>query len=130
VGTAHQFGSMSFSDAAVLLLSFDGSLGLDGVAYPYYYQLLFPFRGLRSPARFAALVGMTLAILAGFGTQRLLRRRPSSRYQRAAFAALIAVVLIDAWPTLALRAGWKETPPSHEAPRYAPNAILVAPPRR
>ena len=128
VALAPPFGTMRLIYAAGLLLSFDGSLGLHGVAYPYYYQLLFPFRGLRSPARFAALVGMTLAILAGFGTQRLLRRRPSSRYQRAAFAALIAFVMIDAWPTLALTPVWKEPPPIYDALRYAPNAILVETP--
>ena len=75
---------------AGLLTAFDGSLGLHGVAYPFYYDLIPPFRGLRSPARFAALVGMTLAILAGFGARRALRWRPWGVYQHAVFAGLVA----------------------------------------
>jgi hypothetical protein len=128
VALAPPFGTMRLIYAAGLLLSFDGTLGLHGVTYPYYYQLLFPFRGLRSPARFAALVGMTLAILAGFGAQRLLRRRQSPRYQHAVFAALIAFVMIDAWPTLTLTPVWKEPPPIYDALRFAPNAVLVETP--
>ena len=128
VALAPPFGTMRLIYAAGLLLSFDGSLGLHGVAYPFYYQLMLPFRGLRVPARFAALVGMTLAILAGFGAQRVLRRRQSARAQHAMFAALIAFVMIDAWPTLVLTPVWKEPPPIYDALRFAPNAILVETP--
>jgi len=125
---APPFGSMRLIYLGALLLSVDGSLGLHGVAYPFYYELFSPFRGLRSPARFGALIALTLSILAGFGAARALRRRPSQTYQRTVFAALIALVVIDAWPALTLRPVWREPPPIYEPLRYAPNAVIVETP--
>ena len=128
IAIAPPFGTLRLIYAAGLLASVDGSFGLHGVAYPYYYWLLPPFRGLRAPSRFAALVGMTLAILAGFGAQRALRWRTSRAYQHAAFAALILLVMIDAWPALRLEPVWTEPPPIYDVLRYAPKAVLVETP--
>ena len=128
LGVAPPFGTLQLAYAAGLLASVDGALGLHGVAYPYYYWLLPPFRGLRSPARFAALVGLTLAILAGFGARRALRWRPSRAYQQAMFAVLVAFVMLDAWPSLRLEPVWKEPPPIYDVFRYAPGAILLETP--
>ena len=130
IGIAPPLGTMRLLYSAGLLASFDGTLGLHGVAYPFYYQLITPFRGLRSPARFAALVGMTLAILAGFGARRVLRRRESAAYQNGVFAALIVFVMIDAWPALVLQPVWKEPPPIYDVLRYVPGAVLVETPLR
>ena len=58
--------------AAGLLVAFDGSLGFNGLTYPYLYKWLSPIRGLRVPARFSVLVALSLAVLAGFGVRRLL----------------------------------------------------------
>ncbi len=125
---APPLGTMRLIYSAGLLTAFDGSLGLHGVAYPFYYDLIPPFRGLRSPARFAALVGMTLAILAGFGARRALRWRPWRVYQHAVFAGLVAFVMIDAWPSLHLEPVWKEPPPIYDALKYVPSATLVETP--
>ncbi|HEY3158307.1 MAG TPA: hypothetical protein VGJ78_05030 [Vicinamibacterales bacterium] len=125
---APPFGTLRLIYAGGLLASVDGTLGLHGVAYPYYYWLLPPFRGLRAPSRFAALVGLTLAILAGFGARRALRWRAASAYQHAMFAGLIAFVMVDAWPSLQLEPVWKEPPPIYDAFRYTPNAVLVETP--
>ena len=125
---APPFGTLRLIYAAGLLASVDGTFGLHGVAYPYYYWMLPPFRGLRSPARFAALVGLTLAILSGFGARRLLRWRAARGYQHAMFAALVAFVMIDAWPSLRLEPVWKEPPPIYDVLRYVPKAILVETP--
>jgi hypothetical protein len=111
--------------AAALLVSVDGSFGVHGVAYPLYYDFLSPFRGLRSPARFSALVGLTLVILAGFGARRAFAWRHSRAYQHAAFAAMIVFVMIDAWPSLTLTPVWTEPPPIYDALRFAPKAVLV-----
>ena len=128
VAIAPPLGTMRLIYTAGLLVSLDGSLGLHGVAYPFYYQFLPPFRGIRVAARFAALVGLTLAILAGFGARRVLHRRDSRAYQLAVFAALITFVMIDAWPSLVLEPVWKEPPPIYDALRFTPNAILVETP--
>ena len=125
---APPFGTLRLIYAGALLASVDGTLGLHGVAYPYYYWLLPPFRGLRAPSRFAALVGLTLAILAGFGARRALRWRTAPVYQHAMFAGLIAFVIVDAWPSLRLEPVWKEPPPIYDVLRYAPNAVLLETP--
>jgi hypothetical protein len=113
---------------AGLLLSYDGSLGLNGLSYPVFYRWLTPFRGLRAPARFGALVALTLAILAGFGARRVLAWRSSRTYQYTAFAALVAFVMIDAWPALALRPVWKEPPSIYQVLKYTPNVVIAETP--
>jgi hypothetical protein len=47
------------------------------------------------PARFAVLVQMLLAVLAGLGAAELLRRLPSQRIQYATIAVLVAAVLVE-----------------------------------
>jgi hypothetical protein len=128
VALAPPLGTIRLVYLVGLLVSVDGSFGLHGVAYPYYYELLSPFRGLRSPSRFGALIALTLSILAGFGAQRVLLRRQSSAYQHAVFGALVALVMIDAWPALTLRPVWKEPPPIYDALRSAPNAVVAETP--
>lgn len=125
LAVAPPLGTMRLIYMAGLLVSVDGSLGLHGVAYPFYYQLLSPFRGLRSPSRFGALVALTLSILAGFGAQRALRSRDSRTYQHAVFAALVAMVMIDAWPVLALKPVWREPPQFYRQLTSLRGAVLA-----
>jgi len=110
---------------AALAVSFDGSLGLNGLSYPAMYRWLKPFRGIRSPARFVALVALTLAILAGFGARRALAWHPSRAYRELAFATLIGLVLIEAWPTLMLRPVWSEPPAMYNLMKTIPGAVLA-----
>jgi hypothetical protein len=85
-----------------LLLAFDASLGQHGAGYSFLFTWVLPFRGLRVPARFSMLVGLSLAILAGFAVARLARRVPRRAVRYALAAALSAVVLVECRPTLAL----------------------------
>jgi len=71
-----------------LVVAVDGSFGLNGATFRVLHAYVSPFRGLRVPARFSLLAGMTLAILAGYGATRLLERWPRAR------VALTGVVLI------------------------------------
>jgi len=128
VALAPPLGTLRLVYLAALVVSVDGTLGLHGVAYPYYYALLSPFRGLRSPARFGAFVALSLSILAAFGVRRILGRTTSRRYQHAVFAGLVALVTIDAWPALSLTPVWNEPPPVYDALRHVPNAVLVEAP--
>ena len=65
--------------AGALLVAFEISRGFNGPVYPYLYEWLPFVRGLRVPARSSLLVGLSLALLAGFGVRRLLagRSRPA-----------------------------------------------------
>lgn len=68
--------------AAAGAISADLALGFNGIGYRTLYTWLLPFRALRVPARFAMLLGLSLAALAGFGTARLCHQR-SARLQLA-----------------------------------------------
>ena len=55
-------------------IAVDWSIGVNGVTYPQLYKYLLPYRGMRVPARFAAIVGSALALLAAYGCRRLLAK--------------------------------------------------------
>ncbi len=109
---------------AALLLSFDASLGFNGTTYPAYFEALPPFRGLRVPARFSVLVGLSLAVLSGLGLARL-RRRLSRRGTLLLSAALIAAVFLEYRPSLALQPVWREMPAVY-GPLVGKGAAVVA----
>jgi hypothetical protein len=125
IGLAPPFGGLPLVYTAGLVTAVDGSFGLNGVLYPHLYRWLAPFRGLRSPARFGALVGLSLAILSGFGARRLLRRCRTVRGEHAVFALLVAAVLVDAWPTLTLDPVWTGPPPIYGALENRSDVVLA-----
>jgi hypothetical protein len=112
---------------AGMLVALDGSFGMNGVFYPALHDWLAPVRGLRSPARFTVLVALTLCVFAGYGTRRLLQARRSRAAQWSVFAVLVAAVLIDAWPTLALSPVWKEPPAIYRGLADAPVVLAEYP---
>jgi hypothetical protein len=91
-----------------LVLAVDGSFGLNGPTFTTLHALLPPFKGLRVPARFSLLAGMTLTILAGYGASRLLERWPRQRLALA--AAMLALVIVESLSTLPLERVWDEPP--------------------
>ena len=52
------------------------SLGLNTPVYALLRELVFTYRGLRAPARAAALVFLAVAVLAGYGWRAVLAQRP------------------------------------------------------
>ena len=104
-------------------IAFEWSLGANGLTYDELYRWLMPFRGLRVPARFGALVGVVLALLGACGCARLLRRAARVRLDAAAFVAIAALVLFDLRPTLPLRPYWR-IPPSIYA-GVTPSMVLA-----
>ena len=96
--------------AVALVVAFEISRGFNSVFYPYLYDWLPFVRGLRVPARASILVGLTLALLAGFGVRRLLAER-SVWLRRVALAALVVAIAIDLRPVLRLEPVWLEPPP-------------------
>jgi hypothetical protein len=88
--------------AVGLVVAFDLSLGSNGIMYPFLYDWCLPFRGLRAPARYSMLVGLSLAILAGFGAARLIESVRSRRGRVAFAAVLCAVILAEPKPPVAV----------------------------
>ncbi len=83
--------------AAGLLLAVDLARGMNGIVYPWLYEYVFAFRGLRVPARMAIMVGLGLAVLGGFGAARLLARLRSRGHRGVLVTALLAVVVAESW---------------------------------
>jgi hypothetical protein len=125
IGVAPPLSAIRLVYAAGLLVSLDGSFGFNGALYPLLHRSFPPIRGLRVPARFGALVGLTLSIFAGFGARRVLRWCRSRMSERAVLAALVAAVVIDAWPMLALTPVWKEPPPIYETIKARADVVLA-----
>lgn len=91
-----------------LAAAVDGSLGLNGLTFPLLREYVPGFAGLRVPARFSMLAGMTLAILGGYGASRLLDRYP--RRRGVLMFAMLAPVLVEALPLIQLEPVWREPP--------------------
>ena len=108
-GLLPPIGSTRLATLAGMAVAFDGSLGFNGLLYPALYEWLPPIRGLRVPARFSILVGLSLAILSGFGARRMLRRR-AGMSGHVVFGLLIAAVVADLQPILRLRPVWQNPP--------------------
>jgi hypothetical protein len=88
--------------AAGLLFAFDASLGVNGVTYPWLSAVLLPYRGLRVPARFALLVGMSLAVFAGLGVARLGARMRTNAARLGLATICTLAVCVDSRPVLDL----------------------------
>ena len=95
--------------AAVLAFSVEVSLGANGSIFPWLYEYVPPYGGIRVPARYSLMVGMTLAILAAFGAARLFRRWPRAR--GALFAVIAGAIVVEALPRFELVEPWREPPP-------------------
>jgi hypothetical protein len=78
-----------------LILAFDVSLGFNGVIYRSLYEYFLPFKALRIPARMGLMVVFSLAVLAGEGAARLVRRVRSSAARRAVLVTLSALMLVE-----------------------------------
>jgi hypothetical protein len=83
--------------AIVCAYSLEMSLGANGRLYPWLVETAPALLGLRSPSRFAILVCMAVAMLAGLGAQavhqRLSPRRP--RWAALVYAAALLALLVD-----------------------------------
>jgi hypothetical protein len=112
--------------AVAALVAFDGSLGLNGIVFPTLRDVLLPFRGLRVPARFSMLVGLSLSVLAGYGIHRL---RQSSKLKgvlaSAGPVACAALLLVENVPNLELTAVPAKPPLIYDYFTGAPTSVLV-----
>jgi hypothetical protein len=130
VGFAPPFSAVRAVYSGGLLVSYDASRGFNGYLYRYLHTWLPPVRGLRVPARFSVIVGLTLSIFAGFGALRAFRSCRRKMIESVVFAAMVAAVLVDAWPVLALEPVWKAPPRIYEHLPTSKNVVLAEFPLR
>ena len=109
VGVTYRLGRLRVVYLVGLLVAFEMSRGANGEIYPYLYEWLGFMRGIRAPARAGFLFGLALAVLAGFGVQRLLAGR-----SRAASFTIVGILIIaigvDLRPALRLETVWPSPP--------------------
>jgi hypothetical protein len=98
---------------------------MNGESYPWLYSALSAVRGLRVPARFSVLVGLTLAVCTGFGLSRLMTRWPRRRLLVA--GSVLAMVAIEAIPAITLERVWLQPPPIYDAIPPAGSVIAEFP---
>jgi hypothetical protein len=125
LGLALPLGSTRLAYAVGLLIAFDASLGFHGLTYPYLYEYLSPIRGMRVAARFSVLVGLTLAVLAGFGAKRIFDRCATAGRRRIVFAALVVAIGIDLWPAITLEHVWDRPPAIYAALPRSSGTVLA-----
>jgi hypothetical protein len=101
-----------------VVIGFLGSLGWYFFLHPFLFRLVTPFRATRTPARWAVIAYVGIAVLAAVGASRLRKRLAW---------ALLALAVAD----VAARVNWTRVPPA--APVYAwvqrvkPRAIVELP---
>ncbi len=86
---------MSVAYLIGLVFSVEMSRGLNSPIYSWLHDHVFVFRGLRAPARFGVLAQMSLAILAGFGIDRLSAAMTKVRLRGVLLAVLLIGVVIE-----------------------------------
>jgi hypothetical protein len=126
IGLVPPLGAIRMVYAAALLISLDASRGFNGVIYPHLHRWVPGVRGLRVSGRFSILVGLALAIHAGFGVRRLLAciRRPAGR--RVLFLVLAAGVVVDAYSRFSVFVPvWAAPPAIYEHIKGKPGVVLA-----
>jgi hypothetical protein len=92
-----------------LAFSVEVSLGMHGSVFPLLYQYVPPYGGIRVPARYSVMAGMSLAVLAGYGAVRLFQRWPRAR--GASLAVMLAAIVVESLPNITLKDPWRLPPP-------------------
>jgi hypothetical protein len=126
VGAWPRLTSSRAAYVAAAFFAFDGSLGVNGIVFPTLRAYLLPFRGLRVPARFSILVGLSLSVLAGYGVYRL-RQSPrlKGRLALAVPVACAAVLLAENIPNLPLTDVPARPPLIYDYFKGLPTSVLV-----
>jgi len=104
-------------------VTFEGSLGTNGLLYDDLYRYVPPFRSIRSAARFAALVGAGLILLSAYGAARLLSLTRSPAIRAVVFSALAAGALMDGRYLIALQPYHATIPTIYS--RVTPDMVLA-----
>ena len=94
----------------LLVLAFEGSLGLNGYVYPFVHQYVPVYRGLRAAPRLGLFFLMFLGVLAGFGYAALVADR-ARRWRLAWLAVGAAAMLVEYKPRTPL-VEFANTPPA------------------
>jgi hypothetical protein len=108
----------------LLVAAFETSLGFYGHVYPWLYDHVAVYRGLRAPARLGVFVLMFLAVLAAYGYRALVDRRPA--ILRAALVTGLTLGLIAEYHvTFALSVFATPSPPVYRVLASQPRGVVA-----
>jgi hypothetical protein len=124
-GLVPPLGPMSLVYGAGMAFAWESSLGYNGTLYPLFYKWLSPVRGMRVASRFSVLVGLSLAMFAGFGVRRLLARCSRSWQRQALVVGLTALIALDVSARLGLEPVWDAPPPIYASLPRSPKTVLA-----
>ena len=126
-GLAPPLTGAAVATAVAGAITFDWSLGFNGLTYDDLYRRSVVHRGMRVPARFSVVVGAALALLAAFGARRVLRLGRSPGAQSAICATLALLVLFDLRFDPRLQPYYDSIPSIYD--RVTPEMVLAEYPR-
>jgi len=111
--------------AYVLALAFsvEVSLGMNGFVFPWLYEHVPPYGGIRVPARYSVMAGLSLAVLSGYGAARVFERWP--RRRGALLAGFLVAITVEALPRIGLVHPWRQPPPIYTRLAAASPAVLA-----
>lgn len=92
------FGGRShvrFAYLAALIFAIAMTSGANGFVYPWLFEHVSLFRGLRSPARFDILVVLSQAVLGAYGLAYLLDRIESGKRRRIVGGVIVSLLLVE-----------------------------------
>lgn len=108
-----------------LVLAFELSLGAYGVLYPFLYEHLSLFRGLRAPARAAVFSLFFLGVLAGHLTAAVSRVTRTRWRPAAAWVICVAILVEYRHAPLALVPYPNDPPPLHRFLARLPPGVVA-----
>jgi hypothetical protein len=121
IGLCRPFSRLRLAYAAALAVAFDLSLGFHGILYSSLYAFVFPYRGLRVPARASIFVGFSLALFAAWGVRRIAARVPFPKWFVP--GVLSVMVLLEYRSSIELESIWKQPPSAYD--RIEPSAVIA-----
>jgi hypothetical protein len=125
VGLWPPLSAVRIGYALALALAFEVSLGFNGILYPWLHAYIFPYRGLRVPARMAIIVGLSLAILVGYGVARISRQLHNRSTQAVVCVFLALLIVLEYRSTLTLEEIWPRPPDVYDQLRSHPTSVLL-----
>ncbi len=95
LGVVKGRGRVRFAYLAGLAASVEMTRGSSSIVYLWLFEHVAAFQALRSPARFATFVMLSLGVLSGYGVAFLLGSIEHRRWRRFAGAALVALLVAE-----------------------------------
>ncbi|HEX2123169.1 MAG TPA: hypothetical protein VHL59_16170 [Thermoanaerobaculia bacterium] len=92
-----RFNAEELSAAVWIAIGFVASLGWYAFLHPFLFRVITPFRATRTPARWAVIAYVGLAVWAAIGVVALLER---TKRKRLLSAVLLAFAVVEVWPDI------------------------------